>query len=177
MSNGAFFTNRLACEARELFAAVAPVSGNIANNSSPYFGGGDAYPCPPFSPPLPVLYFNGDFDPFLIWEGNPGFGFPSIPQYTKTLLRLNGLNPNDPGTVSYKWSNVKCLSHGPHDSNVTVCRIGGGGHSWPGAHNPALCLLQEWTVGISCSMHIDATAQIWEFFKRYSLKKVDTIQV
>jgi polyhydroxybutyrate depolymerase len=37
MSNGGFFTNRLACEARDLFAAVAPVSGVLVNGSSPSF--------------------------------------------------------------------------------------------------------------------------------------------
>jgi polyhydroxybutyrate depolymerase len=178
MSNGGFFTNRLACEARELFAAVAPVSGNLANRTSPAFGGGEAYPCPQFKPPLPVLYFNGDFDPFLIWAGNPVYGFPGIPQYINTLLRLNGLDPeSEKGTVSYKKSNVECLSYGSHDSNVTRCRIGGGGHSWPGAHNPALCRLQALTPGIFCSMNIDATEQIWAFFKRYSLKKVDAFHV
>lgn len=176
MSNGGFMTNRLACEARELFAAVAPVSGVIANQTSTYFGGGEAYPCPDHNPPLPVITFHGTWDPLVPWDGNPLFGFPSITEHVDRLMRLNGLDPKeDKGTVSYKHKSVECTSHGTVESNVTLCKIGEGGHSWPGAHNPLFCELQQLTPGIFCNMNIDATAQIWEFFKRYSLQKQDVL--
>ena len=35
MSNGAMMTNRLACEAPSLFAAVATVAGILVNNANP----------------------------------------------------------------------------------------------------------------------------------------------
>jgi polyhydroxybutyrate depolymerase len=165
MSNGGFFTNRLACEARELFAAIAPVSGPIANNTSPAWGGGDAYSCDRWQQgsPLPVLYIQGDQDPLVRWDGFPRYGFPSIPHYIDTVLRLNGLDPKiENGTVSFAHKDVECTSHGQRESNVTLCRIKGAGHSWPGA---TICPPK------ACSKTISATDQIWNFFKRYSLQK------
>jgi len=165
MSNGGFLTNRLGCEAPELFAAIAPVSGPIANNTSPIWGGGDAYSCDRWQQhsPLPVLYIHGDQDPLVKWDGNPRFGFPSIPMYIETVLRLNGLDPKtDNGTASFTHKDVECTSHGQHASNVTLCRIKGAGHSWPGG---TICPSKV------CSKSISATDQIWSFFKRYSLQK------
>lgn len=163
MSNGGFFTNRLACEAPELFAAIAPVSGNIANTTSPGFGGGDAYSCDQWQhhSPLPVLYFHGDHDPFVKWNGTPSYGFPAVPDYIDTVLRLNGLDPKtDNGTASFTHGNVECTSHGQHESNVTLCRIKGAGHSWPGG---TIC------PPIVCSKSISATDQIWAFFQALQL--------
>lgn len=164
MSNGGFFTNRLACEARDLFAAVAPVSGILVNGSSPTWGG-DPFDCPVHDPPLPVLHFHGNLDAAVPWDGNPLFGFPSIPNYIKTRLRLNGLPDDDQGTVSYKKGLVTCTSHGPDSANFTFCKVNGGGHNWPG--NAYMCTLAP--PPFQCSNDIHATPQIWEFFKRYSL--------
>jgi polyhydroxybutyrate depolymerase len=163
MSNGGFFTNRLACEARDLFAAVAPVSGVLINESSPTWGG-DPFFCPQHDPPLPVLHFHGNLDVAVPWDGNPVFGFPSIPDYIKTRLRLNSIPDDDAGVVSYENGDVTCTAHGSEASNVTLCKVRGGGHSWPGSHY--LCGPLP---PFQCSNDIDATKQIWEFFKRYSL--------
>jgi len=163
MSNGGFFTNRLACEARDLFAAVAPVSGVLVNGSSPLWGG-DPFMCPNHNPPLPVLHFHGNFDVIVPWDGNPLFGFPSVPDYMKTRLRLNSIPDEDEGFVSYSNGKVTCTAHGSDASNVTFCKVGGGGHSWPGS--PTLC---GHTPPFQCSNDINATEQIWEFFKRYTL--------
>jgi len=163
MSNGGFFTNRLACEARDLFAAVAPVSGVIVNGSSPTWGG-DPFACPRHDPPLPVLHFHGNMDVIVPWDGNPLFGFPSVPDYIQTRLRLNSIPDEDEGVVSYSNGKVTCTAHGSEASNVTFCKVTGGGHSWPGSHN--LC---GHLPPFQCSNDIDATQQIWEFFKRYSL--------
>jgi len=165
MSNGAFFTNRLACEARDLFAAVAPVSGVIVNGSSPTWGG-DPFVCPHHDPPLPVLHFHGNMDVIVPWDGNPVLGFPSVPDYIKTRLRLNSIPEDDEGVVSYSNGKVKCTAHGSEASNVTFCKVGGGGHSWPGSSS--LCGPVS-LPPFQCSNDIDATKQIWEFFKRYSL--------
>lgn len=165
MSNGGFFTNRLACEARDLFAAVAPVSGILINGTSPTWGG-DPFHCPQHEPPLPVLHFHGNLDVAVPWEGNPLFGFPSIAEYRATRLRLNGLADDDTGTVSYQNGAVTCTAHGPSEANFTFCKVKGGGHNWPGggACGPLV------PPPFQCSNDIDASRQIWEFFKRYSLK-------
>jgi polyhydroxybutyrate depolymerase len=163
MSNGGFFTNRLACEARDMFAAVAPVSGVLLNESSPTWGG-DPFLCPHHDPPLPVIHFHGNMDVAVPWDGNPLLGFPSVPNYVKTRLRLNNIPDDDAGVVSYEKGHVTCTAHGAEASNVTLCKVSGGGHSWPGS--PCCCGPLP---PFQCSNDIDATKQIWEFFKRYSL--------
>ena len=50
-------------------------------------------------------------------------------------------------------------------SNSTLCTVGGGSHSWPSS--PDAC--PGGSGPFACSRDIDATAQIWDFFKRYSL--------
>lgn len=171
MSNGGFFTNRLSCEARDLFAAIAPVSGILLNGSSPEWGG-DPFSCHTHTPPLPVLHFHGTADIAVPWTGNPLFGFPSLPNYLATRLRLNGLSAEDKGSVTYKNGLVTCTAHGPAASNVTLCRIELGGHAWPGSHY--LCAPVP---PFQCNHDIDATEQIWAFFKRYSLLKTTTVVV
>jgi len=171
MSNGGFLTNRLACEARDLFAAVAPVAGVLLTDSSPTFGG-DPFVCPPHDPPLPVLHFHGRADLAVPWAGNPLFGFPSIPSYLATRLRLNGLPADEEGVVSYSHGAVTCTAHGPASANVTLCKVSGGGHSWPGSKY--LCADKK-IPPFQCSNDIDATEQIWSFFKRYSLKSTAVV--
>lgn len=165
MSNGGFLTNRLACQARDLFAAVAPVAGILVNGSSPTWGG-DPFECPLHEPPLPVLHFHGRSDIAVPWAGNPLFGFSSIAEYQATRLRLNGLSEDDEGTTTYANGTVTCTAHGPPEANFTFCSIEGGGHSWPGS----TYLCSEDDPAFACTKDIDASGQIWDFFKRYSLQ-------
>jgi polyhydroxybutyrate depolymerase len=161
MSNGAFFTNRLGCEARELFAAIAPVSGMIVNGSSPGWIS-DPYECPKPEVPLPVLYFHGTGDLIVPYEGSTILGFPPVKDYMAMRLRLNGIDVADQGYVSYSNGTVTCTSHGSAKSNTTFCRIEGTGHSWPGS---------KWgcpSYGpFACNHDIDASEQIWAFFQKH----------
>ena len=63
-SNGAFMVNRVGCEAPGLFAAIAPLSGPIANGTSMVWKA-DPYPCPTPARPVPTLYFHGTKDPLV----------------------------------------------------------------------------------------------------------------
>jgi len=162
MSNGGFFTNRLGCEARDLFAAIAPVSGMIVNGSSPSWKS-DPYDCPTPQKPLPVLYFHGTGDLIVPYGGNSLLGFPPVKDYITMRLRLNGIDGNDKGVVSFSHGTVTCTSHGLAATNTTFCRIEGTGHSWPGS---------KWGCPkfgpFKCNHDIDATEQIWAFFKQHT---------
>ncbi len=57
LSNGAFFTYRLACERAARFAAIAPVSGME-----------NVVPCEP-SRPVPVMHFHGTADDNISYDG------------------------------------------------------------------------------------------------------------
>jgi len=174
MSNGGFFTNRLGCEARDLFAAIAPVSGMIVNNSSPRWIS-DAYNCPAPEAPLPVLYFHGTGDVIVPYGGSKILGFPPVTEYMAMRLRLNGIDEADAGIVSYNHGTVTCTSHGSPSTNTTFCSIEGAGHSWPGSKWIPFC--SPIAGPFKCTHDIDATEQIWAFFKNHVRGAVSQVVV
>lgn len=162
MSNGGFFTNRLGCQARNQFAAIASVSGMLVNGTSPMWGT-DPFVCPMPDAPLPLLHFHGTADIIVPYDGTTTLGFPSVAEFLATRKSLNRIESTDTGTISYEHDTVVCKSYGAGASNTTVCTIDGTGHSWPGS---------KWgcpSFGpFKCNHDVDATEQIWSFFKRYS---------
>ena len=62
-------------------------------------------------------------------------------------------------TLSQSFTNgsVECTAFGTAANNFTFCKHGSG-HCWPGSQEQGLCTLD-----------IDASRQIWEFFRRYAL--------
>merc|ERR1712232_842095 len=156
-SNGAFMTNRIGCQAPDLFAAIAPVSGMIVNGIS-HVWDSDPYDCPPLSKPLPAIYFHGTRDPLVRFNGRPQLGFPSVMSSVERMKDRNGMKGQD-GTVSYKHGDVMCIAYGDVASNFTFCKHQTG-HCWPGTSQDPLN---------RCTKNIDATSQIWSFFKNYRL--------
>jgi len=66
-SNGGIMTYRLGCEASDIFAAIAPVIGNIADSKN--LTGESFYDkCKPTNP-ISILAINGDEDPFIPFNG------------------------------------------------------------------------------------------------------------
>lgn len=143
MSNGGYMAHRLACEASDLFAAAAPVSGGMG-----------LLDCAP-PRPVPVLAFHGTADSivrydlghtaYLGWAGRNGCG--------DTLTRT-------PYGDSY------CETYTDCDSGVEVgfCSLDGMGHCWPGGSR-SLCLAY---LGPYCD-DVDANETMWEFFQRHPL--------
>ena len=85
------------------------------------------------------------------------FLFPSKATYIGQRKQLAGVVANDPGTVTFTNHTVKCTAYGGAANNFTFCKHDAG-HCWPGhqAQGP-------------CTMDVDASAQIWQFFTRYRL--------
>lgn len=159
-SNGAFMTNRIGCQAPGLFAALGPGAGPIAENAS-HVWGSDPYTCPPLEKPLPAIYFHGTSDTLVPWKGNPLMGFPSVESYVDRMKARNGV-ASDPGTVTYQRGDVQCTAYGKLASNFTFCQHSKG-HCWPGHQAQG-----------ACTTNIDATAEIWSFFKNYKLDEVSS---
>jgi len=151
-SNGAFMTNRIGCQAPELFAALAPGAGPIAENAS-HVWGSDPYVCPPLAKPLPAIYFHGKADTLVPWNGQPLMNFPSVESYVNRMKVRNGV-ASDAGTTTYQRGDVECTAYGEVDSNFTFCSHSQG-HCWPGHETQG-----------SCTMNIDATAAAWSFFQK-----------
>jgi polyhydroxybutyrate depolymerase len=132
MSNGGFLTQRLGCEASDIFAAIAPNSGYVANMD------GALFECEP-SRPVPVFHVHGLTDRIVPYDGSPsiypGMQFESAPVSIEGWQKRNGIE-NMPTTESYSGTNpgffggsTNCQTTGDNDRQVTLCTHTGG-HNW-----------------------------------------------
>jgi polyhydroxybutyrate depolymerase len=164
-SNGAIFCHLLAEKLGDQIAAIAPVSGGIAE---PIAQG--------FEPkgPVSVFLIHGTRDPLVKYEGGAvdhGFGGRTIPTVhalnrwfvTDRCRKTTGSGwlpdhaPDDHCRVEWtRWKGIQ-------DTEVLCYRIEGGGHTWPGGRQYAPAFLVGWV----CE-DFDATHAIWDFFKMHS---------
>lgn len=168
MSNGGMMAHRLALELPDVFAAAAAVAANIPE---PLL----ASTLPPR--PVPMLLINGVDDPIIPWEGADGAvvlgkSIGSVASADRTAAFWTDRNactaqgarewfPDaDPRDGARAWRQ-QWSGAGPA-SDVVLCGIEGGGHTWPGSDR----YLPERFIGTTC-MDIDATEVIWQFFSRH----------
>jgi polyhydroxybutyrate depolymerase len=177
-SNGAFMASVLACVDAAQIAAIAPVSG-IANPAH----------CNP-SRPVSVVAFHGTSDPLVPYTGGLGaeaFALPLPPGTKGNVSQLLGDNvpqstkgPSVPKRTA-AWAtrdgctttattrdvakNVALISYAcPNGATVSLYRIKGGGHTWPGSVLDS----KTKTLGAT-SMAISADKIIWNFFESHPL--------
>jgi polyhydroxybutyrate depolymerase len=148
-SNGAMMVHRIACEAPELFAAIAPVSGGIMVERCQT------------SKPVPALLIQGRQDPRIPWEGGEFEGNfrPSMASIVDTLARRNGCDDGD--TALREEAGIRCLQRsGCSSAPVQWCELTEVGHQWPGGKTYLPRLLGANTE------RFDASTGIWLFFSR-----------
>jgi polyhydroxybutyrate depolymerase len=116
---------------------------------------------------VPMIAFHGTADRTVPYHGGkswvaPG-AFPDMPTWAADWARRNRCGP-DP-VESAVAADVTRLEYSNCADNAAVVlfTVNGGGHSWPGG-GP----LPEWLVG-STSRSIDATSQMWAFFREHRL--------
>ena len=168
MSNGGILSHRLACQASDVFAAIAPVAGGLNV-------GGDFSTCSP-SRPISVLQFHGTTDdnyPYLggFGNGHAGVSFYSIPDTIADWLNINRI-ARDPREF-YRRGIETCTSNAgfPEQVRVGLCLadppanvvIGGvtydgGGHAWPGGIQPS-------ATSDAPTMDANAAELMWTFFE------------
>jgi polyhydroxybutyrate depolymerase len=125
MSNGAMLSQRLACEASDLFAAVAPVAGTL-NVAS----------CSP-TQPISVIEFHGTGDEHVPYEGGYGpkslvhVDFASVQKSVGFWTQLDGCS-SQPQTNSFDDIQHEVWTGCSGSTSVELYTILGGGHSWPG---------------------------------------------
>ncbi|MFN2548066.1 MAG: PHB depolymerase family esterase [Myxococcales bacterium] len=150
MSNGAILSYRLACEASDVFAAIAPVAGTDAFSD-----------CRP-KRPVAVLAFNGTSDLLVRWEGSWSDLVPA--HETVATWRERNRCSAQAATV-YRQGDATCEA--PRCAADTIsCVIDGGGHTWPGAI--VFPLLGH------TSNDVDSTATILDFFLDHPLQRPQT---
>lgn len=164
ISNGGFMSFRLACEASDLVAAIAPVAATMPAELGAR--------CRP-SKPVPVLMMHGTADsmvPYVggqartgntrrgaIWSADRSIAFWAARNGClagPSMRVLPDLDPTD-GTRVIQSEYRECTG-GP----VTLLRIEGGGHTWPGG----VQILPTALLGAT-NHDIDASEEIWLFFK------------
>jgi polyhydroxybutyrate depolymerase len=166
ISNGGFMSFRLACEAADLFAAVAPVAATLSEDLGPR--------CRP-SQPVSVAILNGTDDPIVPWAGGQisalGIKRGVVWSTDKTLdtwATLDGCREKsddqvidkvaDDGTSVILHIRSQCRA----GSEVRLYEIRGGGHTWPSGEK----YLTEGLVG-KVSQELDGAEEIWRFLSAH----------
>ncbi len=145
MSNGGYMSNRLACEASDLFAAVAPVSSSIGLPQ-----------CDP-GRPVPIILFNGTNDLLVPYDGG---AFPGAKAVAAGWAARNGCT-GDP-VVTKQAGGSSCETYETCDAGatVTLCTLAGMGHCWPGQ---AVCPYG------AANTDLSANDEMWDLFSKVSL--------
>jgi polyhydroxybutyrate depolymerase len=159
MSNGGMLAHRLACDAADVFRAVASVAGTDATER-----------CTP-SRPISVLHIHARDDTHVLFDGGAGPGafrdtskvmdFVSVPE---TIARWVARDRcTGPAQRIWEVPGAFCETHtGCADGReVQLCVTDTGGHSWPGAGTVR-------RGKAPASTALDANDVIWRFFERAS---------
>jgi len=157
MSNGGMLAYRLACELKGRFAAVASVAGPLPPET--------AHHCT--DPGLvSILHIHGTDDTIVPWAGGETSSGGNILSVDETVQHWVGAEKcsERPETTLVK-GNVSCHSYLGCTQGVVVslCRVEGGGHTWPGAK--PLGLLDA-VVGPT-NQDVNASELIWDFFSHH----------
>ena len=155
-SNGGFLAHRLACDAADVFAAIASVSA---------VNGVEPATCAP-SRPVPVLQLNGTDDALVPYDG--GFelagvtdgAFASAPASAAAWAQRNGCDPSPVADRTVGAATCETWSGCDRNATVALCTLGGAGHCW---FDEPLCALGADTRDLS------ATDETWAFLSQHSL--------
>jgi polyhydroxybutyrate depolymerase len=164
-SNGGILCHYLACKLSSRIAAIAPVA-------APFWM--DPASCVP-SRPVSMIYFHGTADVCAPYYGGPseceagltkrGRIFISVKETVAFWIHANQCPPEP--KVTFQNGEVTCKTYGPGlgNSEVTVCTIQGGGHTWPGGLPYKIPGFQIGKV----TYDINANDAMWEFFLRHPM--------
>ena len=159
MSNGGMLAHRLACEAPDVFRAVASVAGTDATTR-----------CAP-SRPVSVLHIHARNDTHVLFTGGAGedafrdaskvMDFVSVPETVARWVKRNQCAPAPRRLLDRPGAYCEAYSGCAGGVSVQLCVTEGGGHSWPGAKT-----VRRGKEAASAAL--DANDAIWDFFTRAS---------
>ncbi len=129
MSNGGFFSYRLACQLSNRIAAIASVTGSMDD--------GSFTSCNPLRP-IPVFEIHGTSDPIVGYTGTAATGASAVADVLNYWIAVNGCT-NTPVTTSLPdvdagdGSTVEKIHYNNCTASTEVLhyKITGGGHTWP----------------------------------------------
>ena len=153
MSNGGFMSYRLACELNNKIAAIASVTGSMT----------PSYVCNP-GKPVPVLEIHGTADAIVPYNGQIGLA-NSVDDVIDFWVSNNSCETSPVVTEIENTSITDLCTAARIDYNdcdnsqVSLIKIDGGGHTWPGS---------DFSIGIT-NQDFNASEVIWQFFSQYDL--------
>lgn len=150
MSNGGFLSYRLACEASDIFAAIAPVAAAL---------GVDPESCNP-ERPVPAMHFHGTEDQLVPYDGGGVIDVPSASDNIHAWSERNGCAPNSAVTLEVAPVTCETWSGCEDGGAVVLCTAEGAGHCWPGQ--------PECPFGDSTTV-VDASEMMVEFFAEHPM--------
>ena len=165
-SNGGMMAHRLGDALPDRIAAIASVAGA-------HIPATDAGPRA-----VPVLHIHSVDDPRALYYGGlgPPFPFamsrvihPSVDATLAAWARRNGCDsgPRETAFLESGGQTARQLIRGNcrDGANITLWKLTGAGHGWPGGATK-----QESLLGPSTKL-IDANTEIWKFFAQFSLPR------
>ncbi len=154
MSAGGIFAHRLACELAQHLRGIAAVAGTM--------GAQTAQSCSPRRP-ISVIQFHGTADPVVPWSGGETRGGGRVLSVEDTVsgwLKRNRCPTQHRSTETKGDSTCTVYQPCADETRVVLCRIEGGGHTWPSGAS----YLPERIVGRT-STDINASEYIWKSFE------------
>jgi polyhydroxybutyrate depolymerase len=163
ISNGGFFTMRLACELSNRIAAVAAIGATVEEMIDQNCQSAN---------PVSVLLIHGTKDPVVSIDGGKVARLPrsiilSHQEAISHWVHRDACNTtpvitNIPDSAHDGTFILKTVYQGgKNNTEVISYVISGGGHTWPGKEHQSLTLGKT-------SHNLDGTLEIWNFFKRHS---------
>jgi polyhydroxybutyrate depolymerase len=164
MSNGGMLAHRLACDAADVFRAVASVAGTDATTH-----------CSP-SRPVSVLHIHARDDDHVLFDGGAGpnafrdqrsvMNFVSVPETVARWVQRDQCSGSPQRALQVSGAYCDVYKHCAGGAQVQLCVTDVGGHSWPGADRvrPG----KE-----AASTALDASAAIWRFFDSQAPRPAD----
>lgn len=156
MSNGGMMAHRLACEAADVFRAVASVAGTDATTT-----------CAPVRP-ISVLHIHARNDTHVLFNGGAGpdafrdaskvMDFVSVPDTVARWVQREQCQPVPKRVLEHAGAWCEAYSGCAGGVHVQLCVTEDGGHSWPGAQSVRRG--KE-----AASQALSANDVIWEFFR------------
>ena len=173
LSNGAMMAYRLAAEASDLVAAIAPVAGAMSLED--------------FNPSraVPVLHIHSVDDPRALYEGGIGPVFPLTTNREEhapvevvldrwaenngcadepEVVDVRSIRPDQAGQGANHTATHLVYPDCDPGADVELWRLTGAGHVWPGGVPNYLNAI----LGASTDV-IDANREMWAFFERFQL--------
>ena len=162
LSNGGGMAFVLSCTLSDRIAAIGAVA---AAQILPWSWCADTRP-------MPMIAFHGTGDRVTPYNGGKVWiapePFPSVPEWAANWARRNRCAPKPVDSALTADVTRRSYTNCAEDAAVVLYTIQGGGHTWPGGEP-----LTEWLAGPT-SRSIDATAQMWAFFREHPLRRTQS---